>query len=438
VSSSPEVPDSAPDDFPQLIVPREAPADEAPPEWSPRARLLLIGAAVIGVLLAVYGVALLFEPLRLLSVLDIFKPVIGVALVALGGLLGGQSIRLLTTAGPEKPYRPGDPKQSRALFVLVWLVGSSASLALSLDSVASLKPGLIAAAVIGVVVAGASAWWLTRWIAAKIESQWPAFDTANVVHRRTSAWSVFFAFVWGIFSSALAVLVELFLLGLALPYIQSQAGLEFTPEIMLTELLANPVIIISIIVGAVFVLPLVEEVSKAWGLWLFRGALRTHIDGLLLGLMAGLGFGFVESAGYILGGMGSAIIFLLIWFRVATMLMHGLTTGLIGAGYAQARLTGKRFALWSGLRRALIVHGGWNAGGILLIISGSACVSLITFVALCIAAGWVLPRSVRAAIDRAIQAEHAHAGAPLPGIWSPIENGVWWRLAGGQPEFPTR
>jgi hypothetical protein len=33
------------------------------------------------------------------------------------------------------------------------------------------------------------------------------------------------------------------------------------------------------------------------------------------------------------------------------------------------------------------------------------------------------------------QNDHALAGVPLPKEWSPIHEGLWWRLAGGQPQF---
>ncbi|HJW83071.1 MAG TPA: hypothetical protein VJ754_02090, partial [Anaerolineae bacterium] len=59
-----------------------------PAGWSPGARLLLAISAVLGGLSACLGFALIVEPNRVLTAFDLLRPVAGVALVAVGALLG--------------------------------------------------------------------------------------------------------------------------------------------------------------------------------------------------------------------------------------------------------------------------------------------------------------------------------------------------------------
>ena len=167
--------------------------------------------------------------------------------------------------------------------------------------------------------------------------------------------------------------------------------------------------------------------------------------GLLLGRSIGLGFGFLESAFFILDGVGSFAVLVLMWVRLATLVAHCGTTGLTGAGYARARLSGDRRALWRGLGRAAVVHAAWNALAVgalpLLTVLGpgesiACCLALIYAPLLIVAALRVLPRVVTAEIHKSIQDDHALAGVPLPREWSPVADGLWWRIAGGRPKLP--
>ena len=410
-----------------------------PGSWSPRARLLLAIGAVLGGLSACLGFALIVEPNRVLTAFDLFRPVAGVALAAVGALLGVQSLWLLVASAPDKPYRPGDPRLARTAFVGVWLLGSFAGAGIALTTPASLPPGLALGTAIGFAVAAAGAVWVYRWMAARSDAHWPV--ASNAIRTRPVAWSVFFAFMWGVVSTLLAVRLEVLALELAWPYVQAQLASARTLEAIAQTLLNDPALVVGLIAGITVVAPTIEEACKAAGLWLFRNAIRSHTDGLLLGWAAGLGFGFIESAGYVLAGAGSLLIFGLIWLRVATMTMHSLTTGLIGAGYARARLTGDRRALRGSLGRAVAVHGLWNAGVALVVASGQiepGVLPLVVLIAWIAVAARVLPRIMAAAIDRAIQDDHAASSAPLPGEWSPLDDGVWWRFAGSRPEYPRR
>lgn len=429
---NPLTPFGAPDESPPLIAQTETAA------WSGRARTLLAICVLIATAMAVYGISLALNTSARFDLAEIFTPALGVTLTALGLLLGLKAWSLLTSSGPQAPFRYGDAGQARALFVVVWLVGSVLAMTLTLNSIVRLRLELAIATLVGLCVAGAGALWLARWIGARFDGEWPVDETSDHIRQRPRAWSVFFAFVWGIFSTVLAIFLEILLIQLALPYIQSRMPAGAALETVIVDLLRDPVIVVGLIVGFVAAAPIVEEVSKALGLRLFRGSIHSHGDGLMLGLAAGLGFGCIESAGYILGGTGSASILFLAWLRVLTMLMHSLTTGLAGAGYARARLSGERRALTGGLRRAIVLHGLWNAGAGLVLFLGtfSLLVFLAVFVVLLVAAARLLPRIVTAAVDKSIQDDYALGSAVLPGVWSPIEEGVWWRATGGRPMYP--
>jgi RsiW-degrading membrane proteinase PrsW (M82 family) len=304
-----------------------------------------------------------------------------------------------------------------------------------------LKPGFIAAAAIGLIVMGAAAWWVFRWIGAKVDGEWPKLEPSSAVRRRAREWSVLWAFVWGILSTVVAIAVEvLLLLMLGSRVAQLRLPVSVTP-LDVAGLADDPGFIIGVFLALSVVAPLIEEVVKALGLWFARGAIRSHGDGLLLGLAAGLGFGLVESAGNVVNGVGSLFLFVVIWARVAAMLMHSVTTGLVGAGYARARLTGDRRALWSGLIRAVVLHGAWNAIGAVTILAGlrgDALLPLALLIVLIVLAVRIVPRVVTASIDRSIQDDHAASDVDLPREWSPMDDGVWWRLAGGRPVYPRR
>jgi len=450
--NTPADPTHSPSDSSIHLPPSEPPhtahelAASEPAAWSPRARRLLMVATAAGGLLALYGVILLLEPyhfgglIEFVDVIAILKPMIGVTLLGFGGLVAVQSYRLLVASGPDRPYLPGDSAQARAWFVVVWLIASVVGSIIRFESLGSLKPGFIAATVIGLIVVGVGALWIYRWVGAKVDAEWPSQEQSDPIRKRVSAWSVFWAFVWGIFSTALAIVVEVLLLllvGSAYAYLIIPVNV--TPP-SLAGLTNDATFVIGVVLALVVLAPTIEEVTKALGLLFLRREIRSHSAGLLMGMAAGMGFGYVESAGQVINGVGSVLLFIMIWARVATMLMHSVTTGLVGAGYARARVTGNRRALWSGLARAIVLHGAWNSIGAVTIVAGlrgDFCLPLIMLVTLIVLAVRIVPRVVTASIDRSIQDDHAVAGVDLPREWSPIDEGMRWRLAGGRPILPA-
>jgi RsiW-degrading membrane proteinase PrsW (M82 family) len=353
----------------------------------------------------------------------------------IGGLLAIQSYRLLITSGPDRPHTPGEPERARTFLIVAWLIGSIIGAVQGIGSVGEVMRAFIIGTTIALSLMGIGALWLYRWSAAKFDSRWLA-EHSKSIRAQPPEWSVFYAFVWGIVSAFLAFALEVLVsIAAGSQYVQLILPVSTTSP---GDVLGDPTFIVGVIVLFVIVVPLIEEALKALSLRLFRNVIHSHGDGLLIGLVAGLGFGFVESTGYTLGSVGGIGIFVAVWARVATMMMHGLTTSLVGAGYARARLANEPQAIGRSFARAVVIHGAWNTIAVastVLVLSGQACLGLVVVIALIALGVRLMPRTVAAAVDRSIQDDHKLAGVDLPSGWSPTDDGVWWRLAGGQPQF---
>jgi len=115
----------------------------------------------------------------------------------------------------------------------------------------------------------------------------------------------------------------------------------------------------------------VEEPLKILGVYLIsaspwlRGELNDHLDGLLYGAAAGLGFGFIENILYIARGLALGAP-LIIPLRVLTMGMHMFCSGLIGwwMGYLKVNAIEIRWStITPALITAIVVHATWNTMG---------------------------------------------------------------------------
>jgi len=430
-------------DTPQSVQPSIAESGPEPAAWSASARWRLIAASAMGTVAALFGWLLAGEPLDVVSDLGVLQPAAGVTLLFVGVIVMVQSISLLLQSGPDRVYAPGNATRAGAFFVVVWLVGTILGTGFRLQTIGDLKGILLLCAVAGVTLAGAGALWVFRRFGAQVDRRWPSTAESIALRRRPMEWSVFFAFVWGVLSVIPALWLELRFVELLGPLFESRAAAITRPEDVLL-LLRDPVIVLGLALLVVVAAPLIEEASKAIGLWLFRGAIRSHGDGLALGFAAGLGFGLIESALYIWailvlsGSSGAGLFtFAFVWLRVVAIWLHGVVTGLIGAEYARARLTGNRRVIGSGLLRAATAHGAWNAYLILFILTIDLGLFALVLIGVYIAlVATRLVKVLTAAIDRSIQNDHALNSAPLPETWWPMEEGLWWRLAGGRPEYP--
>lgn len=146
---------------------------------------------------------------------------------------------------------------------------------------------------------------------------------------------------------------------------------------VLTDWLLRPVVILAVVIFLTVVTPVVEELVK--GLAVPAGSLvQTRRDpegkwewvrpspaqGWLWGIAAGVGFGLTEgifnSATNL--DMWAAIVLL----RVGTMIMHAVTAGLTGLGWARSLETRRPWPLLGRFAVSVGLHSVWNALAVLI------------------------------------------------------------------------
>ena len=113
---------------------------------------------------------------------------------------------------------------------------------------------------------------------------------------------------------------------------------------------------------------LVEEPLKILGVYLIsisprlRSEVNDHLDGLLYGAAAGLGFGFVENVLYIGRGLAAGSPFIIV-VRTLAIGMHMFCSGLIGWWIGYLKVNGLPVS-WSRIAPAMLVsmgiHAAWN------------------------------------------------------------------------------
>lgn len=84
-------------------------------------------------------------------------------------------------------------------------------------------------------------------------------------------------------------------------------------------------------IAATVVAPIVEEPTKVLGVvflaMMFPAAVATKTRGMILGMMGGLGFGFLESVFYVLQGAN-------VFVRIMIIFFHMIWSGIVGIGIA--------------------------------------------------------------------------------------------------------
>ncbi len=404
--------------------------------WSSAARLRLLIALMAGIVLAAIGLLLFLGDTSYTSVSDVLMMLIGLYVIPLG--LGLIAIAWRTHAtSPDRVYEPSGIENPRKWFILSWLIGLVASFIFIVRVVADIKPSYAVTMVIASVLVLSGGLWCLRWFSGKILQAWPQGRSdvpATLPLRWPLNWWVAWSMVGGVLSAALAFGLEILGLKLFAPLIASA-----TERILLAPSgsgLDDPSIVVLIMLGIAVVAPLIEELCKALVLLLFRKSIERSIDGLMLGMAIGIGFGLVESSFYLVGLINAW--WIAAWLRLATILMHGTTTSIIGRAYARSRRTGQRRDLIAGYLRAVLLHGLWNGlviGAALVALNNQAilgCGGLILWLLLM---SRQLPRITTAGVEASVQDEYAAADQPLPPEWSPMDNGLAWKLVGSEPKY---
>ncbi|MGA2503455.1 MAG: PrsW family glutamic-type intramembrane protease [Anaerolineales bacterium] len=133
----------------------------------------------------------------------------------------------------------------------------------------------------------------------------------------------------------------------------------------LAPYLTNPLIILSILVFASVLTPLIEEAAKPAVLWFMGKRMRSPAEGFVLGAFCGAGFAMLEglmaaSGATQLWGIG-------VGGRAAASLMHITGSGILGWGIASARLEKRYGRLALAYLAAVSIHGLWNGAAIMAV-----------------------------------------------------------------------
>ena len=115
------------------------------------------------------------------------------------------------------------------------------------------------------------------------------------------------------------------------------------------------------------IVPIIEEALKPLGVWILAGQRLTPAQGFAFGVLCGAGFGLFENLGNTSGA--SEAWALLASTRISTILLHCLTTGMVGWALASAWSQKRYLRLGATYAFAVLLHGSWNGMAVLSSIS---------------------------------------------------------------------
>jgi hypothetical protein len=247
--------------------------------------------------------------------------------------------------------------------------------------------------------------WLGNWVSQNDQLSWLLLPPLNIIANGLPAfWLVYIGIrglnpgsprhKWGVFASGLVlgpaivlILELLVLVGFGLlallwaalnPGIASQLqSLIFriqhtTPNLdallpILLPYLLRPGILFIVFAFISVIVPIIEETLKPIGVWLHVGQRLAPAQGFAYGVLCGAGFGLFENLGNTSGGGETWAI--LASTRITTLLLHCLTTGLVGWALASAWSHKRYLRLAITFAFAVVVHGLWNGMAVLSSIS---------------------------------------------------------------------
>jgi RsiW-degrading membrane proteinase PrsW (M82 family) len=141
-------------------------------------------------------------------------------------------------------------------------------------------------------------------------------------------------------------------------------------QTLILPLLANPWVILATLVCFAVVVPLLEELIKPLAVWALLGLGASPADGLVLGAIAGAGFGLTETLFSLSNVDGQAQWLALVVGRTGTNLLHVTTTALIGWGLVSAWRSRKFARLGLAYLCAVLLHGLWNTFSLVSALAG--------------------------------------------------------------------
>jgi hypothetical protein len=142
---------------------------------------------------------------------------------------------------------------------------------------------------------------------------------------------------------------------------------NFNPEIItrsMSRIIRQPAVLVTILLTASGLIPLVEEFFKPLGLWTLSRKQLTPAQGFNLGMVSGAAFALVESLGFLSGVSGPDWVWTAAG-RVGSGLLHITCSGLVGWGLAEAWRNKHFGRLALAYASAVALHGLWNLFGML-------------------------------------------------------------------------
>ncbi|MEK9163225.1 MAG: hypothetical protein AAB261_07965 [Chloroflexota bacterium] len=115
-----------------------------------------------------------------------------------------------------------------------------------------------------------------------------------------------------------------------------------------------------------FILPAVEELLKPLGVILMLKRRPTPMEAFIGGMLGGLGFAAVETLSN-LTAIGDVWL-ITILARFGTMVMHGLTAGMVGWGWGQLAASRSPWKLIQSFAGAIFIHGLWNGAVVTIVL----------------------------------------------------------------------
>jgi len=263
--------------------------------------------------------------------------------------------------------------------------------------------GTILTLLVLVVVPGAL--WLGNWVSQYDQLAWFVLPILNIIANGLPAfWLVYIGIrglnpgsprrQWGVFASGLvlspAIILIMELLALIGYGVLAILWAVFNPSItselqvlilrlqsvapnqeailrILLPLLLRPGILFAAFAFISVIVPIIEEALKPIGIWLLAGQKLTPAQGFAFGVLCGAGFGLFENLGNTSGG--SEAWAFVASTRITTLLLHCLTTGMVGWALASAWSQKRYLRLGVTYAFAVVLHGLWNGMAVLSSIS---------------------------------------------------------------------
>lgn len=134
---------------------------------------------------------------------------------------------------------------------------------------------------------------------------------------------------------------------------------------VLAPYITNPWVILSLLLFASVLTPMIEEALKPAVLWMLGTRLHSPSEGFVLGALCGAGFATME--GILAAGGASQM-----WGfgqagRAAASLMHITASGILGWGIASAQSEKRYWRLALAYCLSVSIHGLWNGSAILAV-----------------------------------------------------------------------